>query len=29
MDELDGDKVRLSDDHGRLAQRDIVQFVNF
>jgi len=29
MDELDGDKVRLSDDHGRQAQRDIVQFVNF
>jgi len=29
MDELDGDKDRLSDDNGRQATRDIVQFVNF
>lgn len=29
MDELDGDQVRLTDDDGRKARRDIVQFVNF
>lgn len=29
MDELDGDQVRLTDDDGREARRDIVQFVNF
>ena len=29
MEELDGDDVRLTDDDGRVASRDIVQFVEF
>jgi len=29
MDELDGDTVRLTDQDGRMAARDIVQFVPF
>ena len=29
MEELDGDTVRLTDSNGRVAQRDIVQFVPF
>lgn len=29
MDQLDADKVVLSDDSGRVAARDICQFVKF